>query len=232
MPEGKKVSAMFSSIAERYDTANLVLSGGICLLWQRALCRKIKGSVPAGRRNSALDICTGTGALLPGLLKLFRQVTGLDFCAEMLEVAGKRYAGCERLTLVQGDALKLPFGEGSFDAVTVAYGVRNLENLKEGLREMRRVLKEDGSVFILEFGRPPANLWGRIYKWYSSALLPWLGGVITGNKSAYGYLKETSHEFPAGEEFAALLKEAGFFDISAQPLSGGIAWLYSCGKRS
>jgi demethylmenaquinone methyltransferase / 2-methoxy-6-polyprenyl-1,4-benzoquinol methylase len=214
---GTEVRRMFGTIAERYDLTNSVLSGGIHHLWKR----KTAARVPRGAR--VLDLCTGTGDLLPLLVRRCREVVGGDFCEPMLRVARSRFPGIE---LVECDALDLPFEDGRFDAITVAFGVRNLEDLGKGLREMHRVLSADGRLVVLEFGQPKLPVWRSIYSAYSKWVMPLLGGLLTGNRSAYEYLPETAKRFPCGERFREELLRAGFRDVRLTSLTGGIAYLY------
>ena len=239
MPAASRVAPMFGSIARRYDVANFVLSAGIYLWWRWVLFRMLDRCYQNGG-GAALDVCTGTGHLLSGLQKRFRRVVGIDFCKAMLDRARLSFPQVQHLqpqglldwsregvTLLQADALALPFQDRMFDVVTVAYGVRNLENREKGLQEMFRVLKQDGRLFVLEFGQPRYRLFARCYRWYARTILPALGGWLTGNRQAYSYLEDTSGKFPCGEQFCAELRAVGFSEIRSFALTGGIAYLYT-----
>jgi demethylmenaquinone methyltransferase/2-methoxy-6-polyprenyl-1,4-benzoquinol methylase len=208
---------MFSSIACRYDLANTVLSMGIHHLWKRSIAQ----AVP--KNSAVLDLCTGTGDLLPLLKKRAGTVIGADFCFPMLEIASKR----SKIPLCQADALNLPFTDAQFDAVTVAFGIRNLEDRAKGLSEIYRVLRPGGILLILEFGQPTIPVWSELYIFYSKFIMPLIGSALTGNKFAYEYLPETSKAFPSRELFSAELKESGYTNISYRSFSGGIAYLYT-----
>jgi demethylmenaquinone methyltransferase/2-methoxy-6-polyprenyl-1,4-benzoquinol methylase len=216
---GSEVNSMFGSIAERYDLANSVLSLGIHKLWRRRLLSLVSEGTVA-----ALDLCTGTGDLLPILRKRCQFVQGADFCLPMMRAGQKKRRTEDRF--LQADALSLPFANSSFDLITVAFGVRNLENIRQGLAEMHRVLKPGGKLIVLEFGQPSLPVFGALYRWYSAHLLPLIGGVLTGNKSAYTYLPETSKVFPCGQAFAQLLSDVGFSVKLAEAQTFGVAFLY------
>lgn len=218
---------MFGSIAERYDLANSVLSLGTHFLWRQRLLRH----VPKLTDGVALDVCTGTGDLVVLLRRKIKRVLGLDFCRPMM-VAGKKRSGRENLAFVQGDALKLAFPDASFDVLSVAFGVRNLENLLGGLREFRRVLKPGGTILILEFGQPRNWLWGVLYRFYCNHIMPLIGGLLTGNRAAYTYLPATAHAFPCGKQFCDLLSDAGFQVKTCESLTGGISYLYVAGVNA
>ena len=219
-PVGSTVRQMFASIASRYDLANTVLSFGIHHLWKRDLVSRI----PKG--SNVLDLCTGTGDLLPLIKNRQANVIGADFCAEMLEIAKQRYD----MPVQQADALNLPFKDGEFDVVTVAFGVRNLESLTKGLQEMFRVLKTNGKLLVLEFGTPKLPIWKQLFQFYSKVIMPRIGGFLTGNRYAYEYLPETSKNFPCREQFINLLKDCGFTNAEYKTLTGGIAYIYEADR--
>lgn len=216
---------MFGEIAPRYDLANTALSFGIHRLWRRALLKMLPGPLPAPGR--ALDLCTGTGDLLPALHGKAAQVIGADFCMPMLKEGARRHG--LNFPLVQADALKLPFADYAFSLITVAFGVRNFENLVDGLREMRRLLTPGGYLLVLEFGQPQ-GAFGAIFRFYSRFIMPMIGGLLTGNREAYRYLPETAAKFPCGERFERILADAGYKVIGARALTGGIAYCY-CARR-
>lgn len=226
---GTQVRDMFGSIASRYDLANSVLSLGIHYLWRR----KLVSAIAAPAAHTALDLCTGTGDLLPLLAKRFEKVSGADFCQPMLECAKLKLQRqkIENVELVQADAMKLVFNQDSFDLATVAFGVRNFEDLELGLSELRRVLRPNGQLLILEFGRPTWGVWRTIYETYSKYFLPLIGSLITGDRAAYEYLNRTSTSFPCGTQFTEMLRKLGFRTAQHRSLSGGIAYLYSAYKE-
>lgn len=222
---GKEVQEMFGSIAERYDMANSCLSLGIHKWWRRRLSRAWRRLSVAGRVVSGpvLDLCSGTGDVLFELEKTFPHCIGADFCLPMLEQGKKRK---ESSLFLQADALQLPFPDETFSLITVSFGVRNLEKLEVGLQEMFRVLKPRGHLLVMEFGQPRNRAWRALFSLYSFQIMPFLGGLLTGNRAAYEYLPRTSQKFPCGEDFMAQLKVAGFSSCTAQSLSGGVAYIY------
>jgi demethylmenaquinone methyltransferase/2-methoxy-6-polyprenyl-1,4-benzoquinol methylase len=218
---------MFSSIAPRYDVTNVVLSFGVDRLWRRIAVRE-SGARPGSR---VLDCATGTGDLALALRRAVEPggtVLGTDFCAPMLEPAREkaRRAGLEDVRFEVADALALPYPDASFDVATIAFGIRNVDDPVQCLREMSRVVRPGGRVVVLEFGQP-RGLWGAMYRFYARVLMPAVGGMLTGNRSAYEYLPRTAAAFPAGERFLALMDQVGGFSARrARPLSGGIAFVY------
>lgn len=223
--EHHSVRGMFGSIAPRYDLGNTVLSMGIHHLWRR----KLIGMLPEITEPAIiLDLCTGTGDLLPVLKKKVPHgtIVGADFCYPMLEEAArKEKVRSTKGSILQADALKLPLPDNSITAVTVAFGVRNFENTLIGLKEINRVLVPGGTLLVLEFGQP-SGLFGLFYRLYSKFVMPVIGGLITGNRDAYKYLPETASRFPAGNRFLSLLQESGFKRGEVLSLTGGIACAY------
>jgi demethylmenaquinone methyltransferase/2-methoxy-6-polyprenyl-1,4-benzoquinol methylase len=217
------VKSMFASIAERYDLMNSILSFGIHKIWKRCLIAKAKDLQP----KAVLDLCTGTGDLLPGLAEFSERVVGADFCAEMLELSTPKIRHLETVELELADAMKLKFESQMFDLVTVAFGVRNFQDLEQGLKEIRRVLKDGGSILVLEFGQPQNPFFKQVYDFYSALVLPLLGRMIAGNKEAYRYLKTSAGAFPCREKFLDILLTCGFHKAEYQSLTGGIAYIYS-----
>lgn len=216
------VREMFGTIASRYDLANSALSLGVDSLWRRVLVRGIEGDADLG-----LDLCTGTGVLLPALSAKCKRLIGADFCLPMLQNSRGREAGSAGL--VQADALSLPFAADCFDFTAAAFGVRNFENTLAGLREIYRVLRPGGVLHVLEFGQP-RGVFGSLFRFYSKWVMPNVGGLLTGNKAAYTYLPQTSAKFPCGADFASMLYQAGFTTKEVRPLTGGIAWIYRARK--
>jgi len=223
----EQVREMFSTIAPRYDVTNVVLSLGVDHLWRGVAVRE-SGAVPGER---VLDCATGTGELALALRRAVGptgSVLGMDFCAAMLEPAREkaRRAGLEDVRFEEGDALALRYPASSFDIATIAFGIRNVDDPVRCLKEMARVVRPGGRVVVLEFGQP-TGLWGALYRLYSRALVPAVGGLLTGNRAAYAYLPRTAAAFPGGERFLALMDEAGAFSARrAVALSGGIAFVY------
>jgi demethylmenaquinone methyltransferase / 2-methoxy-6-polyprenyl-1,4-benzoquinol methylase len=222
------VQSMFASIAPTYKLVNDILSFGRCNSWRKTL---VNGINPEFKQKveEILDVATGTCDMLPLLIKKSKKVIGLDFCAQMLEHGSVmlKEKNLNNIELIQGDALKLAFSENRFDAVTCAFGVRNFADTELGLAEMKRVLKSGGTVHILEFGQPTNFILIPLYKFYQRFIMPFVGGVISGNKNAYRYLPETSASFPCREEFCALLTKVGFKNAKFQSLDGGIVYLYT-----
>ena len=210
----------FARIADRYVTTNHVLSMGTDILWRKKVARIVRRWKPL----RVLDVATGTGDLAleiqdacPGV-----EVVGSDFCAEMLVHASER--GLAK-TLV-ADALDLPFEAASFDVVTVAFGLRNMANYEAALKEMRRVLRPGGHVLVLDFSLPEPPL-KKPYQWYLHRVLPKLAGWLTRQADAYEYLGGSIEEFPMGEEMAALIGKCGFVEVEVEPVTFGVASIYS-----
>ena len=229
-PEGSKkeqVAAMFNAISPKYDALNRILSAGIDQSWRRKTLREIRAT---GALN-LLDVATGTADLALALAKGIpgSRVVGVDISAGMLEVGRSKVRARDlegRVRLDLGDGEQLPYEESSFDAVTVAFGVRNFENLEQGLRDMRRVLQPGGTLAVLEFSQPTAWPLRSLYLLYFKNILPRIGRMVSKDASAYTYLPNSVQAFPYGEAFAAKLREAGFKSVRIRPLTFGIASLY------
>lgn len=229
-PEGSKkeqVAAMFDAISPKYDALNRILSAGIDQSWRRKTLREIRGTGAL----TLLDVATGTADLALALAKGIpgSSVVGVDISAGMLEVGRSKVRAKDlegRVRLDLGDGEQLPYEESSFDAVTVAFGVRNFENLEQGLRDMRRVLQPGGSLAVLEFSQPTAWPLRGLYLFYFKNILPRIGRMVSKDASAYTYLPNSVQAFPYGEAFAAKLREAGFKSVRVRPLTFGIASLY------
>jgi len=215
---------MFGSIAARYDLANHVSSCGCDFHWRK----RASDIVANWRPHSILDLATGTGDLALALQKRLKgaEIIGADFSEEMLAIASRK--GLRQT--VNADAQQLPFGEGSFDCLTIAFGLRNLSDWDAGLREMRRVLKIGGHLLILEFSLPSAAALRALYRFYLHHCVPIVGSWLTGQKSAYDYLGESIEQFPSGEAMVRLLHQNGFGKVSAEPLTGGIVTIYTAEK--
>lgn len=225
----KEVNQMFASIAQRYDLANDVLSGGMHRSWRRTLIRH--SDIQPGDR--VLDLCTGTGDVafcLQSRVGPLGSVVGVDFVREMLVLAEekqrRRSSALPPISFVHGDAMHIPFPDATFDAATVSFGIRNVDDPFECLREMKRVVRPHGRVIVLEFGQPRVPGFKQAYEFYSRRVMPHIGGLVTGNRAAYEYLPKTSSEFPCGEKFTALMERAGMRVLRSKPLFCGIAYLY------
>ena len=221
----RRVREMFEGIAGRYDLLNHVLSGNVDKRWRRMLTKALSG---VGIDQPVLDVACGTGDLT---LELYRagwtKVVGIDFCRPMLEIAKSKINGRNiKVRLIEGDALNLPFGDGSFPLVTIAFGLRNLSSVEQGFAELFRVLEPGGRVAVLEFSKPVVPVLSSIFKLYFSRVLPFLGGLISGSRSAYEYLPASVRRFPDQRELAALMNDAGFTEVSFENLTGGIAALH------
>lgn len=222
---------MFDNIAPSYDMLNHLFTLGIDRGWRKKMIRMLAPSGP----QSILDVATGTGdvAIMTAEMLRPRQVTGIDLSAGMLEIGREkiRKAGLDDIiVLQQGDSENLPFEEGRFDAVTVAFGVRNFEDLKKGLAEMRRVTRPGGIVAILEFSMPRNMILSFFYRLYSKHIMPFIGRITSGDQAAYTYLFESVQQFPYGDSFINILREVGFENNSATPLFGGICTIYKSVK--
>lgn len=221
---------MFSRIAGRYDLLNSLLSLGRDRSWRREAAQVAL----AGNAKEILDAATGTGELA---LELQRQrpdarVVGLDFSEPMLELA-RRKADRQRARVewLHGDATQLPFEDASFDAVTIAYGLRNLPELPGGLQELARVVRPGGRLVVLEFPPPPEGLLGRIFRFYFVNILPRIGGAVSGSSEAYEYLPASVLSFPRPDQLAALMQEAGLRQIRYRLQTAGISAIFVGEKR-
>jgi len=226
---GKKeqIEKMFDSISGRYDFLNRFLSLGIDIHWRKLMVNRLKAIKP----KTILDIATGTADVAIAMRKIGPdKIVGLDLSEGMLEIGREkvRKKGLGNLIqLVKGDSEHLPYSENAFEAVTVAFGVRNFENLLKGLSEMNRVLKPGGKVVILEFSRPRIFPVKQLYDFYFRYFCPWWGRMISKDDSAYRYLYESVNAFPEGESFLEVAKQAGFREIKAERVTFGIVSLYT-----
>ncbi|RIK78136.1 MAG: bifunctional demethylmenaquinone methyltransferase/2-methoxy-6-polyprenyl-1,4-benzoquinol methylase UbiE [Planctomycetota bacterium] len=234
-----RVQRMFGQIASRYDLLNHVLSLNVDRYWRWRTVRR----VPPVGEGPILDVCTGTGDLAIAYakagVKAARRVgggakppavVGADFCREMLDVAERKRAkstAADLLTFVEADAQKLPFDDGRFQIVSVAFGLRNVFDTDAGLREMVRVLRPGGRLAVLEFSMPTWGPFERLYRWYFRRVLPKVGERLARNDNeAYAYLPATVAEFPSGEALAARMQAAGLASVEFYPMTLGIATLY------
>ena len=222
-----RISGMFDAIARRYDLLNRVLSGGLDRYWRWRAVRALRFS----GRERVVDICTGTADVaIASLRGRARYVLGVDFAHEMLRigVAKLRAAGLSgRAPLVRGDAMILPVADRSADAVTVAFGIRNVADMPAAFAEMARVLRPGGRLAILEFSMPSTPVLGRLYRWYFRAVLPRIGRLVSRHNEAYSYLPASVVAFMSNEELSSLLAAAGFERIHAVPLTFGVVYLYT-----
>lgn len=224
-----RIAGMFDAIAGRYDLLNHLLSAGIDRRWRRRAIR----SLALGGGERVLDLCTGTADLAIAAstqTPAARRVVGVDFAAGMLAI-GREKLRRRRLdrdvALVRGDAARIPVGDAAVDAVTVAFGVRNVEDTAAACREMRRVLKPGGRLAVLEFAIPTAPGVRAAYLWYFNSVLPRIGRLISRHNAAYAYLPESVGAFATPDVFVQLLQQAGFSDVTAIPLTFGIVYLYT-----
>src|SRR3984893_11493476 len=215
------VRAMFGSIARRYDLANHVLSCGFDFLWRKRAAAIVAGWSP----KNVVDLAAGTGDLTLALEKALpdAEVVATDFSDEMLTVA--KMKGVRRI--ITADALSLPFGDRSFDCLTIAFGLRNIKNWSGALREMSRVLNDHGHLLIMEFSLPRLSILRAVYRFYLHQVLPILGSLLTSKKAAYDYLGESIEQFPGGENMLRLIEANGFRSVTAELLSGGIVTIYA-----
>ena len=220
----EQVRLMFGAIARRYDLANHVLSCGCDFYWRRRAAEIVAGWQP----THVLDLATGTGDLALVLQKRLpaAEVTGADFSEEMLAIAKEK--GVRRS--VVADIVALPFADQSFDCVTIAFGLRNVEDWSAGLREMNRVLRPGGHGLVLDFSLPRSQISRAIYRFYLHRVLPLIAAMVTGKRDAYEYLGSSIEEFPSGEAMLRLMESTGFAQARAEPLSGGIVTIYTATK--
>jgi demethylmenaquinone methyltransferase/2-methoxy-6-polyprenyl-1,4-benzoquinol methylase len=221
----RHIQHMFNSIAQRYDLLNHLLSGGVDIYWRRRALTRVRQ-----QPRRILDLATGTGdfALSSSRLRPER-IVGVDVALNMLRLGVNKLDRREdgaAVRLLGGDAEQLPFKEACFDLVTVAFGVRNFGSIPTGLKEAWRVLQPGGELLVLDFAEPEAVLFKQLYRFYFTRILPFIGGVISGNRRAYSYLPQSVGSFPQGQAFLKLLEEAGFAETAAASLTLGICRIY------
>ena len=222
----RRVREMFAGIAGRYDFLNHLLSGNTDKRWRRLVARELKKSLTSSGM-SVLDVACGTGDLSLAIARETAAcVIGTDFCREMLAIAVRKTSDSDFfIPYIEGDALNLPFADESFHAVSIAFGLRNLASVENGLRELHRVLKPNGRAAILEFSSPVVPGFRQAFNFYFNRVLPRIGGFFS-TKSAYQYLPESVSKFPDQKQLAAMMKEIGFNEVSYKNLTGGIAALH------
>jgi len=224
-PRNIQIRDNFDAIAPRYDLTNRVISFGIDQHWRRVAIRQLAGLPP---RAVVLDLACGTCDMALEILRQRRaaRVVGADLSRTMLGLARKKPAAAA-VTLVNAPAEALLFRDGSFDAVTIAFGIRNVPDFRAGLREMLRVLRQGGRACILEFSTPPSKLWWTVYNYYFFNVLPRIGGLITGREAAYRYLTDSVALFPDAHEFKTAMEEAGFSNVGYLTMNGGIVCVHT-----
>lgn len=223
-----RVREMFARIAKRYDLLNHLLSGNVDKRWRRIVATRVREKLPSSS-SRVLDVACGTGDLSLTLFEITgARVVGTDFCRPMLEIAAGKTSN--QVRLIEGDALDLPFRDGSFEVVTIAFGLRNLASVEGGLAELRRVLKPGGWVAVLEFSRPANAMVRPLFGLYFTKVLPLMGGLISGSRSAYSYLPASVQKFPDQHQLSLLMQRAGFDQVEFENLTGGIAALHM-GRR-
>lgn len=229
--EAARVRSMFGSIAHRYDLLNRVLSLGLDASWRREAIRV----ATADRPERILDVATGTADVALGLKRArpAAHVVGVDFAEPMLDIGREKAArdGLD-ITLEHGDGTDLPYDDDSFDAVTIAYGLRNFADYRAGLGEFHRVLRPGGKVVILEFPPPRTGPLGRLFRLYFRRILPVIGGAVSGNRGAYAYLPRSVLAFPPPAQLAAAMREVGFVDVRYKLQTLGISALHAGVKAS
>ena len=221
-----QVAKMFNNISRRYDFLNQLLSLGIDKMWRKRAIRVLEPLKP----KTILDVATGTGEFALEALKLNPdKIYGIDIAEGMLDIGRQKIQAKKASALVEllhGDSENIPFKENKFDAVTVAFGVRNFENLKRGLSEILRVLKPGGMVVILEFSKPASFPFKQIYNFYFRFILPRIGSIVSHDKAAYTYLPKSVEAFPDGEDFLRILHDVGFKNTQCSSLTFGISSIY------
>lgn len=229
--KGKQVEQMFDNIAHSYDFLNHALSLNIDKYWRKAALNSLKPHAP----QRLLDIATGTGdfALMAAKILKPKDIVGADLSEGMLSVARQKALRCEyarNISFCKEDCMKLSFPDNTFDAITVAYGIRNFEDLDRGLKEMLRVLKPNGRLVIIELTTPQKAPMKQLFGFYSKVWMPTIGRMISRDKQAYTYLPATMEAFPQGEQMQKILEKVGFEDVNFKRFTGGISTLYTAKK--
>lgn len=225
--KAKQVEEMFDSIAPAYDFMNRAMTLGIDRWWRRVAVRMVGKTHP----QHILDVATGTGDFAIDLYRKLQpqQVVGIDLSQGMLDVAREKITRrglSDAITVQQGDCLALPFEDGSFDAVTVAFGVRNFEHLLQGYKEMHRVLEPGGTLCVVELSTPRNRVVRWFYDLYTLHIIPWMGSLKSGDRSAYRYLPQSIAAVPQGDDMLAIMREAGFTNCKVKRLTLGTCSIY------
>ncbi|TZF84885.1 bifunctional demethylmenaquinone methyltransferase/2-methoxy-6-polyprenyl-1,4-benzoquinol methylase UbiE [Pedobacter sp. BS3] len=224
----EQVASMFNSISKTYDFLNHFMSLGIDIIWRKKAIGELKKNKP----QHILDVATGTGDFAFEALKILKpeKITGVDISQGMLDIAARKIKQrnlADKFEVRLGDSEKLLFDSDTFDAVTVAYGVRNFENLEKGLADMLRVLKPGGKAVILEFSKPKVFPVKQLYNFYFHYITPAIGKLFSKDSNAYSYLPESVQAFPDGKNFTALMNKIGYRDTKSRPLAFGICSIYT-----
>ncbi|KXK00630.1 MAG: ubiquinone/menaquinone biosynthesis methyltransferase [Acidobacteria bacterium OLB17] len=223
----RAVREMFGGIASRYDLLNHVLSLNIDKGWRRAVAKELR-PILDDPQASVLDVACGTGDLALELASTAKaSITGTDFCRPMLQFAKEKIEAAERgIPLIEADAMELPFPDNSFNSATIAFGLRNLPNVENGLVELFRVLKPNGKLVVLEFSQPVIPGVREAFNFYFTRILPRIGGFVSGSRCAYEYLPDSVRGFPPQKELAAMMEAKGFSRVRFKNLTGGIAAIH------
>ncbi len=227
LKHAEDVREMFSRISPKYDFLNHLLSGNIDKRWRKLVTKKLE-SVLNDKNALVLDVACGTGDLALEMQKAAKaKVIGTDFCRPMLEIAKDKNAP-ENLTIpyLEADGMNLSFADETFDAVTIAFGLRNFSNWQDGLKELQRILKPNGKLVILEFSAPIVPGFRQLFHFYFTRILPKIGGVVSGSRGAYEYLSESVARFPDQKGLMKMMLENGFADVEYKNLTGGIAAIH------
>lgn len=225
------VREMFAGIATKYDFLNHFLSVNIDKRWRKLVAKKLK-TILDNPNAMILDVACGTGDLSIELQKNARaKVFGTDFCRPMLDIAFQKNAKTDQnIPYIEADGMNLSFADASFDAVTIAFGLRNFSNWQNGLNEFRRILKPNGKLVILEFSAPVVPGFRQLFQFYFANILPRIGGAVSGSRGAYEYLPESVSRFPDQKNLAKMLEQIGFTNVEYQNLTGGIAAIHSAAR--
>lgn len=228
LEHARAVRDMFSGIAGRYDLLNHLLSANIDKRWRRLVRMKL-ADILADPDASVLDVACGTGDLAFELQKhAAAGVTGTDFCRPMLAIAREKASKLAlSIPFIEADAMQLSFADDTFDAATIAFGLRNLSNFKDGLKELRRIIKPGGRLVVLEFSSPIIPGFRPLFNFYFTRILPRIGGAVSGSRGAYEYLPDSVSRFPDQKKLSSMIEEVGFEKVEYRNLTGGIAAIHS-----